>query len=433
MFTRTLEKELINWQKSSPRKPLVLRGARQVGKTSLIRQFGTLHYKQLLEINLEKKDDLAYFNSSLSVEDFLDRLQNYHHAQINPVNTLIFIDEIQESQNILELLRFFYELRPDLHVIVAGSLLEAKIKSSHWSLPVGRITNRYLYPLTFFEYLLAMGHPLPPQTLSPAKHEFYSIIFRDYLLVGGMPEAVDVFTRTHKYLGVKTALEDLQITFLDDICKYARHIDQQKYLELILFEGPKSAGAVFRYDGFGGSTYKSREISAGFSTIENALLLHQVKSLNSTVLPLTPKLNRPKKLLWLDMGIVNHVSNVSKELVTTTYQGKLMEQYVGQTLIALGIKELFFWARDRDEGSAEVDFCFQLGGRVFAIEVKSGNSHQFKSLFSLANIDSSVTLIRISWDRFSLESHHHNGRDYQILSIPFYLVDRLFKIISKVE
>lgn len=429
MFKRTLEKELIVWKNSSPRKPLVLRGARQVGKTSLIRQFGTTHYQSFLEINLEKKDDLSYFNSSQSVEDFLDRLQNYHHVQINPTNTLIFIDEIQESQNIMELLRFFYELRPDLHIIVAGSLLEAKIKSSNWSLPVGRVTNKYLYPLTFFEYLWAVDQPLPPQTLTSAKHEFYSNLFKDYLLVGGMPEAVAAFSHAHKYLDVKNVLEDLQITFMDDVHKYARHIDQQKYLELILSEGPKAAGTVFRYDGFGGSTYKSREISAGFTTIENTLLLHQVKSLNSTVLPLTPKLNRAKKLLWLDMGIVNHANNVSKELITTSYQGRLMEQCVGQTLLSIGIKDLFFWARDRDEGSAEVDFCFQLNDKVIVIEVKSGNSQQMKSLFSLADIDPSVTLVRISWDPLGLESHHHGEKNYKILSVPFYLVDRIMELI----
>jgi len=297
---------------------------------------------------------------------------------------------------------------------------------------VGRITNLYLYPLTFFEYLQAIKQPLPPKNISPAKHQFYCKLFRDYLLVGGMPKSIQSFLTTQKYF-VKTTLEDLQITFSNDIRKYARHINQQKYLELILGEGPKSAGTVFRYEGFGGSTYKSREISAAFTTISGTLLLHQVPSLNSTVLPLTPKLNRPKKLIWLDLGIVNHVGGVTPQSITTTYQGKLMEQYVGQTLITLGIKKLYFWARDRDEGSAEVDFCFQLDNKIIAIEVKSGNSQQMKSLYSLGNIDPSVTLVRISWDPLAIEAHRHGDKNYTIISIPFYLVDNIFEILSKVE
>lgn len=431
MFKRTLEKNLLLWKKSSPRKPLIIRGARQVGKTSLVRQFGSDHYKQFLEINLEKKDDYVYFDSSRSVEDFLDRLENYHNVKIHPSDALIFIDEIQESQNSMELLRFFYELRPDLHIIVAGSLLEAKIKTSHWSLPVGRVTNRYLYPLTFFEYLLATGQPLPPKKVSPAKHQFYSLLFRDYLLIGGMPESIQSYLPDHKYLDVKHVLEDLQTTFLDDIHKYARHTEQQKYLELILSEGPKSAGTIFRYDGFGGSTYKSRGMSEAFNTVENTMLLRQIRALNSTTLPPIPKLNRPKKLLWLDLGIVNYINSVTPQLITTTYQGKLMEQFVGQTLIALGIKELFFWARDRDEGSAEVDFCFQSGDNIVALEVKSGNSHQMKSLFSLADRDPTATLVRISWDPLNLEKHRYNNKNYQILSIPFYLLDRILGLVYK--
>ena len=154
MFNRNIEIEFKKWIKSPIRKPLIVRGARQVGKTSVIRKFGQENFDQLIEINLEKKDQLALFDKAISVEDFLKRISLFFDKNAAPGSSLLFIDEIQESKNIMELLRFFSEEKPQLHIMAAGSLLEAKIDKS-WSMPVGRIDYKYIYPMTFFEYLEA--------------------------------------------------------------------------------------------------------------------------------------------------------------------------------------------------------------------------------------------------------------------------------------
>ena len=154
MFNRYIEVELKKWKTSSIRKPLIIRGARQVGKTSVVRKFGRENFGQVIEINLEKKDQLLVFDKATSVDDFLKRISLFFDKSVIPDTSLLFIDEIQESKNTMELLRFFSEEKPRLHIIAAGSLLEAKI-DKNWLVPVGRVDYKYLYPMTFFEYLLA--------------------------------------------------------------------------------------------------------------------------------------------------------------------------------------------------------------------------------------------------------------------------------------
>lgn len=433
MFDRMIEKDLVRWKMNPYRKPLILRGARQVGKTSVIRKFGLENFSNVIEVNLEKRDHLQLFDQAMSVEDFIKRINLFLDQKVVPGSSLLFIDEIQESKNVMELIRFFAEEKPELHVMAAGSLLEAKI-GQDWSIPVGRVEYRYLYPLTFMEYLKArdktalvdaletirMGEPFPYGDLAGE-------LFKEYVALGGMPEVVKSFIETGDYGQVREILNRLQTAYLDDIRKYSKSTENNKYLEIILEFGPKVAGTLFKYENFGGSNFRSREMSEAIQTIEKVMLLKQVFGVNSTSLPILPKSVRPKKMVWLDVGLVNFVNNAYQDLLTGEYKGKIMEQVVGQSLLAGGIMrplDLYYWAKDRGNGSAEVDFCVQHHSRLVGMEIKSGNVNKMKSLFSMGDMDSTVRLVRVSWDDLGIESWKLAGKEYRVVSIPFYLIDR---------
>lgn len=440
MFDRNLEKELKKWKDSPIRKVLILRGARQVGKTSVVRKFGEENFDQLVEINLEQKEQRQWFDGVTSVADFATRVELYLKQKLTDQHTLLFIDEVQESPDVLELLRFFAEHRPGLHVIVAGSLLEAKM-SGKWSVPVGRVEYMYLYPLTFFEYLTATHqsqwrHYLEKLKMGESITGGVTLkkLFLEYMLVGGLPEAVASIASGQGIGAVKEIQERLQSAYGEDIGKYARD-GQKKYLELVMMTAPKLAGGLFKYENMGESGYRGREIREAVDTLENIMLLAQVKAMNTTTLPIFSKPKRARKMIWLDIGLVN-LANKSHEIVFEgSYRGRLMEQVVGQTLVAGGVRkktEVYYWARNRDEGSAEVDFCVQSGNHVVGMEVKSGNTREMKSLFSMMKSDpGKIIPVRVSWDTLGTENYSYIGKEYKILSLPFYLLERWEEFIKE--
>lgn len=439
MLERKIEKELVAWKGDSGRKPLIIRGARQVGKTSLIRKFGKEHYPEVVEINLEKKELLRIFDPVESVAEMLKRISLVMGKRVEAGKTLLFIDEIQESRNVMELLRFFAEERPDLQVITAGSLLEAKMGTG-WTIPVGRVDYLDLYPLTFFEYLKAIGKNELVDELSLIKLgdetpwvDLAIGFYREYVLMGGMPEVVAKYAKSQDFEGVKKVFARLINAYENDIGRYAKGRVEKKYLELVMEYAPRLAGGLFKYENFGESGYRSREIGEAVSRLEQVRLLTQVRAINSTSLPLVYKDKRAKKMIWLDTGMVNFVNNAYQEIVSGGYKGKIMEQIVGQTLIAGGTRrpvKLGYWARNRDEGSAEVDFCWQYGEKVVGLEVKSGITREMKSLFSMVDRGfGKVIPVRVSWDKLGEEKYQYSGREYKVLSLPFYLLERWKELV----
>lgn len=440
MFNRYIEVELKKWKTSIIRKPLIIRGARQVGKTSVVRKFGRENFGQVIEINLEKKDQFLIFDKAISVDDFLKRISLFFDKSVIPNTSLLFIDEIQESKNTMELLRFFSEEKPQLHIIAAGSLLEAKI-DKNWLVPVGRVDYKYIYPMTFFEYLEAKKKTALLDSLKKIKlgdqFQFGDLageLFKDYTVIGGMPEVISSYVKNGGYDEVKTILGRLQTAYIDDIRKYSKSNRDNKYLEQVVENGAKMAGSLFKYENFGGSSYRSREMGEAVQTVEKVMLLKQVMAVNSTSLPIVPKGNRPKKMIWLDVGLANFVNNAYKEIISGEYRGKIMEQIVGQSLIAGGVNkqiDLYYWAKDRDEGSAEVDFCMQHDSRLVGMEIKSGNISKMRSLFSMGNAGKHIILVRISWDSLKVETYKFSGRTYRLLSLPFYLIDRWPELVNQ--
>lgn len=438
MFGRNFEKELQNWKDSRIRKVLILRGARQVGKTSVVRKFGIENFGQLVEINLEQREQKQWFNGVKSLADFSLRTELYLKKRLNDGQTLVFIDEVQESPELLGLLRFFAEERPELHVIAAGSLLEAKMAGS-WHVPVGRVEYRYMYPLTFFEFLSATGNAQWRQyleQLEPGKsiigEEELRKLFTEYMLVGGLPEAVATSAKGLGIGAVKEIQARLFAAYSDDIGHYASGADR-KYLDLAMATAPKLAGGLFKYENMGGSGYRGREIREAVDTLENIMLLTQVQAINSTTLPVFPKAKRAKKMIWLDIGLVNYANGSHEIAFQGSFHGRLLEQVVGQTLVAEGIRnktEMYYWARDRDMGSAEVDFVIREGSRLAAIEVKSGETREMKSLFSMMDDGRKhIVPIRTSWSGFGPEKYRYGKRTYEVLSVPFYLLERWKELV----
>jgi len=439
MLYRKLEIELDKWKNNPYRKTLILRGARQVGKTSLVRKWGEANYDEFVEINLEKKSNLNVFDKVQSVPDFIKSANIITGKKIFPGKSLIFIDEIQESKNIMELLRFFTEERPDLHLIAAGSLLEAKM-TGKWNVPVGRVEYMYLFPMTFFEYLRSVQKGNFLEQLENAEigkeiigTNFIEGHFKDYILIGGMPAVVNKYAETGNFSEIKNTLSDMITSYDDDIGKYAAG-SKRKYVEAIFKIAPNYAGQLFNYENFGDLGYKSREVSEAIRRLEQVRLLNQVKAINSLSTPLGYKHKRAKKMIWLDNGLANQANDAFQSISEGRYQGRVMEQIVGQTLIAGGVRrkfELAYWSRNKDEGSAEVDFCWQYNDKIVGLEVKSGNSKNLKSLFSMMDIGGDKVIpVRVSWDELEVEKYVFSGKKYRILSLPFYLLERWEDFIS---
>jgi uncharacterized protein len=443
MIQRLLEKDLILWKDSLIRKPLILRGARQVGKTSLVRHFGKTQFEIFVEINLDIPKNKTNFGDSVSLNDLLNRIAAYIGRPLIPGKTLIFFDEIQESQQLMHMFRFFAEDRPDLHVIAAGSLLEVKLKSE-WSFPVGRVEYRYLHPLTFTEYLYAQhNEPLNDffNQLSLKNNQTWGVqplttLYKEYVLVGGMPEATDYYLTHRDYASTQPIYERLAKAYIEDVYKYVERKESYKYYEGILTKAPLIAGKIFVYENFGDLGYKSQEVSNALNNLEKVMLINQIKSLNHLEPTLTVKLKRPRKLIVLDHGMANYESGLFREVINDSFCGRLMEQTVGQALLARSTwryEPLYYWSRDRDEGSAEVDFVTSFNERTTAIEVKSGKIQQMKSMLSLLNLYPNTIPVRISWDPLGIEYLEFNTKTYKILNVPFYLVDQLGELTKQYE
>ena len=432
MFKRILESSLVKWKNDSVHKPIILRGARQVGKTSLVRQFGKKNFRQLIEINLENQAQRQIFVGVLDVGDFERRLALVRGERME-AGKLLFIDEIQELKEMMELLRFLAEERPSWHVIVTGSLLEAKM-GGKWSVPVGRVDYRSLFPLTFFEFLEAMGKRKLLSDLQDLQmgekypyHHLAMQVFEQYVLLGGMPEVVANFTEKQDYGRAREALQRLQIGYLDDVAKYTKNEQEKKYLEAVVANGAREGGKIFRYENFAGTDFRSREMSSAVARVEKTMLCRQVPVINSTILPMNLKWRRPKKMIWLDIGLVNLVNEYYGEIIRGDYSGRVMEQVVGQTLLAnlsSTFNQLVYFARDRDESSAEVDFCFVDNGKLIAMEVKAGKTTTSRSLQGLMKDQGNeIVPVLLSWREL--------GIDRGMIKIPFYLLERWREFIPQ--
>lgn len=440
MFERKIINYLAKWKDKKYRKPLILRGARQVGKTSAVLMFGKRYFKDIVYINLDNIEHLRLFRDEVSLREFEDIVRIKFKKNLIPEETLIFIDEIQNSLPLIKLLRFFAEEKPELCVISAGSLLEAKIKREGFSFPVGRVEFLYMYPLDFFEYLQAKGEnellqllqnhslsqKIPPNIHQVAMREFY-----EYVMVGGMPEVVKNYIENRSLENLKTIYSSLSTSYMEDVYKYSS-LAEAKYLNYVIETAPLFAGSLITYDKFGGSSFRSREMSRAFDTLEKVMLIYQVPATKTKALPLVSQRKRPKKLIFIDTGLINYQMGIQEEFLKFPdldefYRGRIAEQIVGQSLLSQYFSwpvKIFYWSKEKGRGSAEVDFCLSVKDRIFGIEVKSGSVGRLKSLFSFSREVKSSNIIRVYGGNIGRNMVKIGENEKKLISLPFYLLSR---------
>lgn len=424
---------LNNWKNDSSRKSLILDGARQVGKSSLVKEFGA-SFKEFLEINFEKQPQYSkLFEGNLEPKNILQQLRAISGKDLVPSNTLLFLDEIQECPRALTSLRYFYEELPQLHVIGAGSLLQLAIEKV--GVPVGRVSYLYLYPLSFYEFLDALGHDNLKDfiktakidtEISPTIHDLILDFVKKYILIGGMPEVVSQYIQSGDLRKVSEIQSDIISTFRNDFRKYSKE-RLVPYVEMVFKGTPKILGEKFKYSKID-KEIRSVYLKEALSLLVEAKIIHKAHHSSANGLPLGAQVNYDLfKAYFLDIGLANSLSGVDlktwvqispSDLVS---KGGLAEQFVAQELIVNSDcrrrAELYFWQRESKSSSAEVDFLITKDSRIIPLEVKYGSSGKMKSLLKFMEEKSPPAAFKLS----SENSSFSRG----IRTLPIYFAGRI--------
>lgn len=443
MFRRNIISKLEAWKQDKKHKPLILRGARQVGKTTVVNEFGS-QFDNYLYFNLERNENAKLFEMEIPLDDLVNMLYASAGKVKKEGTTLVFIDEIQNSPKTIALLRYFYEQRPDLYVIAAGSLLE-NLVDVKVSFPVGRVQYLALRPCSFSEFLGAIGKNNLLAVLSQkaeytvAFHEQLMHLFNQYTIVGGMPEAVQQYAETQDVIGIEDVYETLVQAYKDDSEKYVRGNKLTDVVRFILSYGWAFSGETITLGNFANSGYKSREVGEAFRLLEKAMLLELVYPVSSTQLPIIPETKRMPKLIWFDTGLVNYQAGIRKEIIGSTdmvdsWRGHIAEQITAQELLALEDrvgKHRSFWAKPNN--GAEVDFIFAHNSKLYPIEVKSGTNAHLRSLQVFMDSSEVNIAIRIWSKPYSIDKVKTiHGKGFTLINLPFYLIGNLQSVLDAV-
>ncbi len=433
-FTRQIEKNLNEWKKSVSRKPLILRGARQVGKTTLIKEFAQSYPQQII-LNLEKVADRQFFEDFDNVKNIMEALFLSFNISPDKINeTLLFIDEIQESPKAIQLLRYFYEELPALHVIAAGSLLEfsfQKIKS----FPVGRVQFLYLHPINFWEYLAAIEHESALHELEqiPVKRVANKILkelFHRYAIIGGMPEVVQTDIQQNNLAALPAVYESIWATYQNDVEKYTENDTERKVIKHIMATAPFYIDQRIKFQGFGNSSYRSREVGEAFRNLDDAKIIRLIYPTTDIQPPLTPDLKKSPRLQILDTGIANYTLGIQAQMLgmedlNSAYKGTVIPHLVTQELISLNTisnHKPNFWVRDKKQSKAEVDLLFSYKEKTIPIEIKSGATGSLKSLHQFIDASEHPYAVRIYGGEFKIEKAiTPTGKPYLLMNMPYYL------------
>jgi len=432
-FKRSIENQLNRWKLSTTRKPLILRGARQVGKTTLIRDFaGT--YAHCIVLNLEKPADRRYFDDFEDVQTIFEALFLSHNIPSAAAsNTLLFIDEIQESPKAIQLLRYFYEEIPALHVICAGSLLEFAMQKVH-SFPVGRVEFLYLHPLNFQEYLEATGKQALLQQLQqvPLKafaHQTLMDAFHRYAIIGGMPEVIKTDLEKHSLSDLSIIYESIWGTYKNDVEKYTTNDTERKIIKHLMETAPLYLDQRIKFQGFGNSNYRSREVGEAFRTLEEAKILRLIYPSTDMQPPLKSDLKKAPRLQFLDTGMINYSLGIQAEMLAmddlnSAYKGAVIPHLVTQELISLQSITAHnpnFWVREKAQSNAEVDLLYVYKKLVIPIEIKSGSTGTLKSLHQFIDAAEHPYAIRMYAGTLKVEEAvTPNKKPYWLLNLPYY-------------
>lgn len=387
---RIIDKKLLEWKNRSRRKPLILTGARQVGKTYALKRLGET-FDSVASVDLEKNPGWCkVFEEDLSAQRICSDLEILLSQKIRPGKTLLFFDEIQACPRAIMAMRYFFEEMPDLHVAAAGSLLEFTL--GNISFPVGRIQLLNMHPLCFSEYLQAIGNDeaarliqKTPGPLSQSVHDYLCRELRLYFFIGGMPESVKAYVDTRSPQESFEVQAEICETYRLDFAKYNPKVDKL-CLNNVLTSVARNIGGQIKYarlaEGFSNPTLKK-----AFDLLCQAEVIRKIPAADPSGLPLgVSASSKIFKALLVDIGLMRYLNGMPVEVeydktsLLDTYRGSLAEQFVGQELVISQKGKLHYWSRRARGSSAEVDYLAVMNGKICPIEVKSGSAGRMKSL-----------------------------------------------------
>lgn len=450
---RTLFKPLKDWLASSDRKPLVLRGARQVGKTWLVKHLAQQSNKVLIELNFEKQPSLITLFNSNDTKQVLSNLSATFGKNIDPENSLLFLDEIQTAPVLFSKLRWFAEDLPQLPVIAAGSLLEFVLADHTFSMPVGRISYMHLEPMSFEEFLFAkeektLHHYLINYTLNnkipEIIHEKLTLLFKEYILIGGMPAAVSNWITENSFNNVSRIQHDLLTTYREDFNKYKGKIETIR-LDEVMMAIPRMLGKKIIYKHIN-SDMQSNAIKKILSLLEKARVCNRVSCSSSNGIPLKSEIRENYfKEIFLDTGLCSaalglEFDKIIFEKLNLINNGGIAEQVTGQLLRTITPPyiepELYCWSREEATSSAEIDYVIQHGNNVIPVEVKAGATGSLKSLHFFMELKNYSLAMRVNADlpsitEVSVKNSTGHTIQYKLLSIPFYLIEQTHRLLEE--
>ncbi len=445
---------LVEWKKREKRKPLVVRGARQVGKSYLVEDFARKEFAVQLTVNADRDREFLRRIVHEPPARMLQLLELEYNRRLIPGEALIFFDEIQVVPELLARLRYFYEEIPALHVIAAGSLLDFVLEDHSFSMPVGRIEYLHLAPMTFGEFLDATGNERWDrflaafgcrETMPDAAHQTLLRLFRTFLALGGMPEAVETYARTHSLLEADRVKESILGTLRDDFAKYGRRVNHDRLLR-VFGRLPALAGQRFKFVNVSRED-SAREIGHCLHLLELARLVYRVRQSSCSGLPIGAQVRDDSfKVLFLDCGLLLRACGLGSAVVERepdlmlVNSGAAVEQMVGQHLLHARpfweTPELFYWAREKPTSAAEVDYVIACGGQIVPVEVKAGKTGRLRSLWQFMAEKKARLALRFNADKPSLldttDTMHDGTRlAYRLLSLPLYLIDHAHRLADE--
>jgi len=436
---RTIDQILTQWKHSRVRQPLLIRGARQVGKTYSVTDFGKRAFENIVSVNFEEQPEMSRCFSDLNPKNIIDRLSILKRMTISPGSTLLFLDEIQECPRAITSLRYFFEKMPELHVIGAGSLIEFALHAEDFRMPVGRVQSVYMYPMSFAEFLIAVAEErllnliqtVDWQTgMEQVFADRLEKLFRQYLLVGGMPGVVKAFADKVLMAELQRLQSGLIRTYINDFAKYASTA-KHKYLKEVYSSAPQMAGRRYKYSHVNPGI-EAKFLKEALGLLCDARCLSKICHASGAGVPLLATADERKfKIAFLDVGLMQNALGVQDSIilddsVMQINAGSIAEQFVAQELLACADpyadKKLHFWAREARGSNAEVDFLVEFEGMPIPIEVKAGARGSLKSMrLFLKEYPKTMLGIRYSMHELSYFD--------QILSIPLYMVSQAQRLV----
>lgn len=439
---RFADETLVEWKNKVNRKPLLVRGARQVGKSYTIGKFAKNHFEQCVIINFELEPSFMSCFETVDPSKILRAIELLRRETIIPGKTLLFLDEIQLCPKAILALRYFKELLPALHVIGAGSLLEFVFNDVEFQQPVGRVESLYMHPVSFKEYLFNSGEQRlidyvgtlsVKDTVMTAIHDLLLERCKEYFILGGMPEVIHHYIQTKSYLGCEQIQASLLEYYRRDFAKYHKRLHTQA-LEKIFTKAPGLIAQRFKYVDID-PNIPARDQKPALEALVKAGIINLVYHSNANGMPIYNGINEKKfKILFLDLGLVQHALGLDTTILLDPSlillnRGELAEQFVGQELLAYTKNyepgKLFYWEREKKGSRAEIDYVMPFDAALYPIEVKAGKTGRLKSLFVYLEEKRTPLGIHISQNDLSFKNH--------VLSLPMTMIYELPRFIKEIN